>query len=54
MPDIAQLQPVAFNCQGGLVLNRSSFLMDPGQALELENFEPDIQDRKRALQRKVF
>mgnify|MGYP003668190579 FL=1 len=43
MPDNAQLQPAAFNLQGGLVLNRSSFLMDPGQAIELENFEPDIQ-----------
>jgi len=49
MPDNAQLQPVAFNCQGGLVLNRSSFLMDPGQALELENFEPDIQGGYRRI-----
>ena len=49
MPDNAQLQPVAFNCQGGLVLNRSSFLMDPGQAIELENFEPDIQGGYRRI-----
>ena len=49
MPDNAQLQPVSFNCQGGLVLNRSSFLMDPGQALELENFEPDIQGGYRRI-----
>jgi hypothetical protein len=49
MPDNAQLQPVAFNCQGGLVLNRSSFLMDPGQALQLENFEPDIQGGYRRI-----
>ena len=49
MPDNAQLQPVAFNCQGGLVLNRSSFLMDPGQAIELENFEPDIKGGYRRI-----
>ena len=28
--------------KGGLVLNRSTFIMQPGQALELENFEPDV------------
>jgi len=49
MPDNAQLQPAAFNLQGGLVLNRSSFLMDPGQAIELENFEPDIQGGYRRI-----
>ena len=42
MPDSSQVQPVAFNCEGGLVLNRSSFIMQPGEAIELENFEPDI------------
>jgi len=49
MPDISQTQPVAFNCEGGLVLNRSSFLMDPGQAIELENFEPDIEGGYRRI-----
>ena len=42
MPDLSQTSPAAFNCQGGLVLNRSTFMMQPGEALELENFEPDI------------
>ena len=42
MPDSSQVQPVAFNCEGGLVLNRSTFMMKPGEALELQNFEPDI------------
>ena len=42
MPDNSQTQPVAFNCEGGLILNRSNFIMQPGEALELENFEPDI------------
>ena len=49
MPDSSQTQPVAFNCEGGLVLNRSSFLMEPGQAIELENFEPDIQGGYRRI-----
>ena len=26
MPDLSQAQPAAFNCEGGLVLNRSTFL----------------------------
>jgi len=44
MPDL-ELQgvsPLSFNCEGGLVLNRSTFIMQPGQALELTNFEPDV------------
>jgi hypothetical protein len=44
MPDL-ELQgvsPLSFNCEGGLILNRSTFIMQPGQALELENFEPDV------------
>ena len=42
MADLSQVTPVAFNCEGGLVLNRSTFMMKPGEALELQNFEPDI------------
>ena len=49
MPDSSQVQPVAFNCEGGLVLNRSTFLMQPGQALELQNFEPDIEGGYRRI-----
>tara|TARA_R100001369_G_scaffold24273_1_gene44653 strand:- start:205 stop:1944 length:1740 start_codon:yes stop_codon:yes gene_type:complete len=49
MPDSSQTQPAAFNCQGGLVLNRSSFIMESGQAIELENFEPDIQGGYRRI-----
>ena len=49
MPDNSQVQPVAFNCEGGLVLNRSTFLMQPGEALELENFEPDIEGGYRRI-----
>ena len=49
MPDLSQAQPSAFNCQGGLVLNRSTFMMQPGEALELENFEPDIEGGYRRI-----
>ena len=49
MPDNSQTQPVAFNCEGGLVLNRSSFIMQPGEATELLNFEPDIQGGYRRI-----
>jgi len=49
MPDLSQTQPNAFNCEGGLVLNRSTFMMKPGEALELENFEPDIEGGYRRI-----
>jgi len=42
MADESQTVPSAFVCEGGLVLNKSTFTMQPGEALELENFEPDI------------
>ena len=49
MPDSSQVQPAAFNCEGGLVLNRSTFLMQPGEALVLENFEPDLEGGYRRV-----
>ena len=49
MPDNSQSQPVAFNCEGGLVKNRSTFLMQPGEALVLENFEPDVEGGYRRI-----
>ena len=49
MPDVSQTQPVSFNCEGGLILNRSNFIMQPGEALELENFEPDISGGYRII-----
>ena len=49
MPDSSQTQPASFNCEGGLVLNRSTFQMEPGQALVLENFEPDIEGGYRRI-----
>ena len=49
MADLSRVQPIAFNCEGGLVLNRSTFMMQPGQALELQNFEPDIEGGYRRI-----
>ena len=43
MPDLSQTTPSAFVCEGGLIANRSTFIMQPGQALQLENFEPDVE-----------
>jgi len=49
MPDQSQVQPFSFNCEGGLVLNQSTFVMQPGQALELTNFEPDVEGGYRRI-----
>ena len=49
MPDLSQTAPASFNCEGGLVLNRSTFMMQPGEALELINFEPDIEGGYRRI-----
>ena len=49
MPDLSQTSPAAFPLQGGLVLNKSTFGMQPGEALELINFEPDINGGYRRI-----
>ena len=49
MPDNTGVSPFAFICEGGLVLNRSTFIMQPGEAIELENFEPDIKGGYRRI-----
>ena len=43
MPNTSQIQPTVVSCYGGLVLNRDVFTMRPGEALQLTNFEPDIE-----------
>ena len=42
MPNTSQLTPTVVSCFGGLVLNKDIFSMRPGEALQLQNFEPDI------------
>jgi len=49
MADLSRAQPTAFNCEGGLILNKSSFMLQPGEALELRNFEPDIEGGYRRI-----
>ena len=49
MADETGLNPYVFACQGGLVLDQSTFAMQPGMALELTNFEPDIQGGYRRI-----
>ena len=49
MADLSQTSPSAFNCEGGLVLNKSTFMMQPGEALELRNFEPAVEGGYRRI-----
>jgi len=49
MPDQSGLNPFVFPLEGGLVLDRSTFSMQPGMALELENFEPDVSGGYRRI-----
>lgn len=49
MADESGLSPYVFSCEGGLVLDRSTFSMQPGMALELENFEPDTKGGYRRI-----
>ena len=42
MADQSGINPFVFPCKGGLVLDRSTFTMEAGMALELQNFEADI------------
>ena len=42
MPDNSQITPAVITCNGGLILNKDIFDMEPGEALQLQNFEPDI------------
>ena len=49
MPDTSNIAPAIVSCSGGLVLNRDVFSMSPGDALELKNFEPDIEGGYRKV-----
>ena len=42
MPDKSLITPAVITCNGGLILNKDIFDMEPGEALQLTNFEPDI------------
>ena len=49
MADLSETAAFPFICEGGLVLNQSTFIMKPGQALELTNFEPDTEGGYRRI-----
>ena len=49
MADESGLNPFVFAWSGGLVLDLSTFDMQPGMALELQNFEPDIKGGYRRI-----
>ena len=49
MPDTSQLNPAVVSLGGGLTLNKDVFSMSPGEALELRNFEPDIEGGYKRL-----
>ena len=49
MPDLSQTQPATFPLEGGLVLNKPTMAMAAGEALELQNFEPDINGGYRRI-----
>jgi hypothetical protein len=40
---MAEVQPSVVSLGGGLILNKDVFSMSPGEALQLSNFEPDIE-----------
>ena len=37
------VQALPVNCDGGLVLDKSIFVMQPGEATVLQNFEPAVE-----------
>ena len=38
--DTSQISPYTASCGGGLILNKDVYNMQPGEALQLTNFEP--------------
>ena len=50
MPTTDLISPFVVSCAGGLTLNKDVFSMQPGEALQLQNFEPDIEGGYRRVQ----
>jgi len=50
MPTTDLISPFVVSCAGGLTLNKDVFSMAPGEALQLQNFEPDIEGGYRRIQ----
>ena len=49
MPATDLISPFVVSCAGGLTLNKDVFSMEPGEALILQNFEPDIKGGYRRV-----
>lgn len=49
MPTTDLISPFVVSCAGGLILNKDVFSMQPGEALQLQNFEPDIKGGYRRI-----
>ena len=49
MPTTDLISPFVVSCAGGLTLNKDVFSMAPGEALILQNFEPDIKGGYRRV-----
>ena len=42
MPDRSGISPYTASCGGGLILNKDVYNMQPGEALQLTNFDPQL------------
>lgn len=49
MPNQSQLQPYAVTCEGGLILDKSTFSVPPGAAFALQNYEANIDGGYRRI-----
>jgi hypothetical protein len=49
MPDTSIVSPFLVQLDGGLVLDRDAFTLPPGTAIQLQNFEPDINGGYRRI-----
>ena len=49
MPDTSAIAPYTASCGGGLILNKDVYNMQPGEALQLTNFEPSVEGGYRRL-----
>ena len=49
MPDTSGISPYTASCGGGLILNKDVYNMQPGEALQLTNFEPSVEGGYRRI-----
>ena len=47
--DTSQISPYTASCGGGLILNKDVYNMEPGEALQLTNFEPSVEGGYRRI-----